>query len=74
MIPYCYDATAQAEAREAAADRDDIKCDCCGGLIRVGEVKFSLELGKTALTICNDCKGDLVSSAEIHGVDDEIYV
>lgn len=42
MIPYCYDATAQAEAREAAADRDAIKCDCCGGLIRVGEVKFSL--------------------------------
>lgn len=74
MIPYCYDATAQAEAREAAADRDAIKCDCCGGLIRVGEVKFSLELGKTALTICNDCKGYLVSSAEIHGVEDEIYL
>lgn len=74
MIPYCYDATAQAEAREAAADRCAIKCDCCGGLIRVGEVKFSLELGKTALTICNDCKGDLVSSAEIHGVEDEVYV
>lgn len=47
MIPYCYDATAQAEAREAAADRDAIKCDCCGGLIRVGEVKFSL---------CSRCK------------------
>ena len=74
MIPYCYDATAQAEAREAAADRCAIKCDCCGGLIRVGEVKFSLELSKTALTICKDCKGDLVSSAEIHGVEDEVYV
>lgn len=47
MIPYCYDATAQAEAREAAADRCAIKCDC---------------------------KGDLVSSAEIHGVEDEIYL
>ena len=74
MIPYCYDATAQAEAREAAADRCAIKCDCCGGLIWVGEVKFSLGMGKTILTICNDCKGDLVSSAEIHGVEDEIYL
>ena len=74
MIPYCYDATAQAEAREAKADRDAIKCDCCGGLIRVGEVKFSLGMGKTVLTICNDCKGGLVSSAEIHGVEDEIYL
>ena len=74
MIPYCYDATAQAEAREAAADRCAIKCDCFGGLIRVGEVKFSLGMGKTILTICNDCKGDLVSSAEIHGVEDEIYL
>ena len=74
MIPYCYDATAQAEAREAAADRDAIKCDCCGGLIRVGEVKFSLGMGQTVLTICNDCKGDLVSSAEIPGVEDEIYL
>lgn len=74
MIPYCYDATAQAEAREAAADRGAIKCDCCGGLIRVGEVKFSMGMGKTVLTICNDYKGDLVSSAEIHGVEDEIYL
>ena len=74
MIPYCYDATAQAEDREAAADRCAIKCDCCGSLIRVGEVKFSLGMGKTILTICNDCKGDLVSSAEIHGVEDEIYL
>lgn len=74
MIPYCYDATAQAEAREAAADRCAIKCDCCGGLIRAGEVKFSLGMWKTVLTICNDCKGDLVSSAEIHGVEDEIYL
>lgn len=31
-------------------------------------------MGKTVLTICNDCKGDLVSSAEIHGVEDEIYL
>lgn len=53
---------------------DAIKCDCCGGLIRVGEVKFSLGMGQTILTICNDCKGDLVSSAEIHGVEDEIYL
>lgn len=74
MIPYFYDATAQAEAREAAADRCAIKCDCCGGLIRVGEIKFSLGMGKTVLTICNDCKGDLVSSAEIHGVEDKIYL
>lgn len=74
MIPYCYDATAQAEAREAAADRGAIKCDCCGGLIRVGEVKFALGMGRTVLTICNDCKGALVSSAEIHGVEDEIYL
>lgn len=74
MIPYCYDATAQAEDREAKADLGAIKCDCCGGLIRVGEVKFSLALGKTVMTICNDCKGDLVSSAEIHGVEDEVYV
>lgn len=51
-----------------------IRCDCCGGLIRVGEVKFSLEMGQTVLIICNDCKGDLVSSAEIHGVEDEIYL
>nr|DAH34340.1 MAG TPA: transcriptional regulator [Caudoviricetes sp.] len=51
-----------------------IRCDCCNGLIRVGEVKFSLGMGQTALTICNDCKGSLVSSAEIHGVEDEIYL
>lgn len=62
------------EMRQSKADMGAIRCDCCGGLIRVGEVKFSLALGKTALTICNDCKGDLVSSAEIHGVEDEIYL
>lgn len=60
--------------RQAKADMCAIRCDCCGGLIRVGEVKFSLGMGQTVLTICNDCKGDLVSSAEIHGVEDEIYL
>lgn len=60
--------------RQAKADMGAIRCDCCGGLIRVGEVKFSLGMGQTVLTICNDCKGDLVSSAEIHGVEDEIYL
>lgn len=60
--------------RQAKADMGAIRCDCCNGLIRVGEVKFSLGMGQTVLTICNDCKGDLVSSAEIHGVEDEIYL
>lgn len=64
----------QPPRQRPAADRCAIKCDCCGGLIRVGEVKFSLRMGKTVLTICNDCKGDLVSSAEIHGVEAEIYL
>lgn len=60
--------------RQANADMGAIRCDCCNGLIWVGEVKFSLGMGQTVLTICNDCKGDLVSSAEIHGVEDEIYL
>lgn len=70
-IPYCYDAVAQAERREAEADRGAIKCDCCGGLIRIGEAKFTLFVGGVGLTICRDCEGQCAGSGMIHGYEDD---
>ena len=60
----------EAERREAEADRGAIKCDCCGGLIRRGELKYRLGIDSADLIICDDCKGDLVSSAEVHGYEE----
>lgn len=73
QIPYCYDATAQAERRAVDAGRGATQCDCCGGLIHVGEIKYTLGVGRTDLTVCKSCKGRMVGSAEIHGVEDEQY-
>ena len=60
----------EAERREAEADRGAIKCDCCGGSIRVGELKYRLDMDSLDLIICDDCKCNLVSSAEIHGCEE----
>lgn len=73
-IPDCYDPIAQAERREAEADRLAIRCDACGHLIRCGEKVFTLAVGKTDLYICDDCKGEMVASVRSHGIDAEIYL
>lgn len=71
-IPYCYDATAQAERRAVDADRGATRCDCCGGDIRVGEEKYTLYVGRTPLAVCKDCKGRMVSSVDIHGLPEDM--
>lgn len=60
--------------RQARADRGAIKCDCCGGEITLGEIKYSLDVGRTTLTMCESCKGELESSAKIHGFEEELEV
>lgn len=69
-IPDCYDPVSQAERREAEADREAIRCDACGHLIRRGEKVFTLSLGKTDLYICDDCKGEMVASVQAVGFPD----
>lgn len=59
--------------RQAKADRGAIRCDSCGGLIRVGEIKYTLDVSGIELTICGDCKAALVGSAAAHGVEDMEY-
>lgn len=61
------------DQRQAKADRGAIKCDSCGGLIRVGDIKYTLDVDGLELTICDSCKGELVSSAAAHGVDNMEY-
>lgn len=63
----------QAEQMARRADAGAIQCDACGELIQVGEVKYTLGIGRTYLTICKSCKGRMVGSAEIHGCEDELY-
>lgn len=58
------------EQRQARADRGAIKCDSCGCMIRVGDIKYTLDVDGLELTVCDSCKGDLVSSAAVHGIDD----
>lgn len=60
------------DRRQAKADKGAIKCDCCGGEIRVGEEKYTLYVGKIPLTVCKDCKGNMVSSVDIHGLPDDM--
>ena len=68
----CYAEPWEAEEyRQARADRGAIKCDCCGEMIRVGEIKYTLDIDGIELTICKDCEGCLVSSAVAHGLEDE---
>ncbi len=59
------------EMRQAKADRGAIRCDCCGGMIRRGETKYTLAVGDTELVVCEDCKGYLVASEEVHGYEGE---
>lgn len=59
------------EARQAKADMGAIRCDCCNGLIRIGEAKFFLDLGYDRLALCKDCVGRLANSGEIHGFENE---
>lgn len=61
------------DQRQTKADRGAIKCDSCGGLIRVGDIKYTLDVDGLELTICDSCKGELVSSAVAHGVDNTDY-
>lgn len=64
---------AMEDRRQERADRGAIKCDSCGGLIRVGEIKYTLDIDGLELTICDSCKGELVSSAAAHGCEDMQY-
>lgn len=57
----------EADYREAQADRGAVRCDCCGALIRRGELEYRLDVGKTCLTVCEDCKGEMISSVVVHG-------
>lgn len=59
------------ELRQRNADKGAMHCDCCGGIIRRGDVKYTLGVGKTDLYICEDCKGELVASAQVHGYEEE---
>lgn len=61
------------DERQAKADRGAIHCDSCGGLIRVGEIKYTLDVSGIELTICGDCKAALVGSAAAHGFEDTDY-
>lgn len=54
--------------RQARADRGATKCDCCGGMIRVGEIIYYL--APLDIYICKDCEGTLVASAQVHGQED----
>ena len=38
----------------------------------MGEEKYTLYVGKMPLTVCKDCKGDMVSSVDIHGLPDDM--
>lgn len=58
------------EQRQRQADRGATRCDCCGGIIRRGELKYTLGVGRTDLTVCEDCKGELVASCEEHGYEE----
>ena len=58
------------EQRQARADRGAMRCDCCNGLIRLGEVKYKLDMEYETLWICEDCKGHMVASEEIHGYEE----
>ena len=57
----------EADYREAQADRGAVRCDCCGALIRRGELEYRLDIWKTCLTVCEDCKGEMISSVVVHG-------
>lgn len=59
------------DQRQMLADRGAVKCDCCGGMIRVGEAKYTLFVGGVGLTVCKDCEGYCASSGEIHGREDD---
>lgn len=56
--------------RQARADRAATRCDCCGGEIAQGEYKYFLDVGRTTLTVCESCKGELESSAKVHGFEE----
>lgn len=55
------------EDRQAKADRGALRCDSCGGAIRRGEPKYTLDVSGLELTLCEECKETLVRSEEVLG-------
>lgn len=67
-LPDCYDPVYQAEQREADWDRYSSqfpRCSCCGERIFSGKNRYELFVHNDCLTICEDCKDEMLESEYI---------
>lgn len=64
-IPDCYDPVYQEERRQADFDRRASHfpiCNCCGDHIYPGWQYYTLDVGKDALTVCDECAAEMMDN------------
>ena len=54
--------------------REDMRRQARADRAAQGEYKYFLDVGRTTLTVCESCKGELESSAKVHGFEEELEV
>lgn len=74
-IPDCYDPVYQEERRQDYYDKWIQRlpvCDCCGSRIYPGCQFYELDVGKNALTVCEECASEMMDNPCIVEVVDNV--